>query len=59
MSKVTLHKDGDGEYPEGWSKEDEEAEREFVARGLVNWGEMRSWRFWIRKEWWSEWSRDG
>ena len=41
-------------YPEGWSKADEEAERDFLARGMINWGEMRSWRFWIRKEWWSE-----
>jgi hypothetical protein len=39
-------------YPANWTKEDEEAEREFLAKGMVNWREMRSWRFWIRKEWW-------
>jgi len=56
-SETSLHQvlSGKGEdCPEGWSKEDEEAEREFMAKGLVSWGEMRSWRFWIRKEWWSK-----
>ncbi|WVQ96249.1 hypothetical protein IAU59_003353 [Kwoniella sp. CBS 9459] len=38
--------------PEGWTKEDEEAEREFLSKGLVNWNELRTWRFWFRKEWW-------
>ena len=54
ISDASLRKDGHGEYPEGWSKEDEEDEREFMARGLVNWGEMRSGRFWVRRDWWSE-----
>ncbi|ORY31839.1 snare associated Golgi protein-domain-containing protein [Naematelia encephala] len=43
---------GGGEYPEGWSEEDEEAEREFMRKGMFDWEEMRSWKFWIRKEWW-------
>lgn len=43
-----------GEYPEGWTKEDEEAEKEFLRQGLVNWKKMGSWRFWLRKEWWCE-----
>lgn len=38
-------------YPEGWTKEDEDAEREFVAEGLFDWKDVRSWRFWIRKKW--------
>ncbi|OXG72222.1 cytoplasmic protein [Cryptococcus neoformans A2-102-5] len=42
----------EGEYPEGWTKEDEEAEREFMKRGMIDWNELKSWRFWIRKEWW-------
>lgn len=42
----------EGDYPEGWTKEDEEAEREFMKRGMVDWDELKSWRFWIRKEWW-------
>lgn len=44
----------EGEYPEGWTKEDEEAEREFMKRGMIDWNELKSWRFWIRKEWWCE-----
>lgn len=42
----------EGDYPEGWTKEDEDAEREFMKRGMVDWDELKSWRFWIRKEWW-------
>lgn len=42
----------EGDYPEGWTKEDEEAEREFMKRGMVDWDELKSWRFWIRREWW-------
>ncbi len=46
---------GKGEdYPEGWSKADEEAEKEFMAQGLIDWGSMKSWRFWIRAEWWGK-----
>jgi hypothetical protein len=44
---------GEG-YPEGWTKEDEEAEREFLARGMIDWDQMKSWRYWIRTEWWCE-----
>lgn len=44
----------EGGYPEGWTKEDEEAEREFMKRGMIDWNELKSWRFWIRKEWWCE-----
>ncbi|WVF68719.1 hypothetical protein IAT40_003491 [Kwoniella sp. CBS 6097] len=38
--------------PEGWTKEDEDAEREFLSKGMVDWNELKSWRFWFRKEWW-------
>lgn len=34
----------------------DEEEREMLKRGLFNWSELRSWRFWIRKEWWSAFS---
>ncbi|WVQ84285.1 hypothetical protein IAT38_006437 [Cryptococcus sp. DSM 104549] len=40
------------ERPEGWTKEDEEAEKEFLSKGMVDWNVLKSWRFWIRKEWW-------
>lgn len=40
------------EIPEGWTAEDEEAEREFLASSMFNWQELMTWRFWIRKEWW-------
>lgn len=45
----------DDEYPPGWTKEDEEAEAEFLKQSMFNWRELVSWRFWIRKEWWCEW----
>ena len=32
----------------------DEEEKEMLKKGLFNWTELRSWRFWIRKEWWSE-----
>ncbi|OCF43524.1 hypothetical protein I317_02674 [Kwoniella heveanensis CBS 569] len=38
--------------PDNWTKEDEDAEREFLSKGLVNWNELKTWRFWFRKEWW-------
>jgi hypothetical protein len=44
----------DDEYPPGWTKEDEEAEAEFLKQSMFNWRELVSWRFWIRKEWWCE-----
>jgi hypothetical protein len=31
----------------------DEEEKEMLKRGLFNWSELKSWRFWIRKEWWS------
>ncbi|WWC88340.1 uncharacterized protein L201_003250 [Kwoniella dendrophila CBS 6074] len=40
------------EYPEGWTKEDEDAEREFLKKGMIDWKQLSGWRFWIRKEWW-------
>ncbi|KAK6907837.1 hypothetical protein I203_101838 [Kwoniella mangroviensis CBS 8507] len=40
------------EYPEGWTKEDEDAEREFLKKGMFDWKKLTGWRFWIRKEWW-------
>jgi len=42
------------DLPPGWTKEDEEAERLFLAQGMFDWQSMKSWRFWIRKEWWCE-----
>ena len=43
-----------GDVPAGWTKEDEEAEREFMSRGLIDWQDMKHWKFWFRKEWWCE-----
>lgn len=45
------------EIPEGWTAEDEEAEREFLASSMFNWQELMTWRFWIRKEWWCKLER--
>lgn len=43
--------------PENWTKEDEEAEKEFLRKGLFDWKALMGWRYWIRKEWWGEsWS---
>jgi hypothetical protein len=42
----------EGETPDGWTKEDEEAEKEFLKAGLFNWRDLYSWRFWLRLEWW-------
>ncbi|WOO83356.1 Golgi apparatus membrane protein TVP38 [Vanrija pseudolonga] len=39
-------------YPDWWTMEDEEAERQYLQQGMFNWKELRSWRFWFRKEWW-------
>lgn len=47
------------EIPEGWTAEDEEAEREFLASSMFNWQELMTWRFWIRKEWWCKCARGG
>lgn len=44
----------EGEIPDGWTKEDEEAEKAFLKAGLFNWRELSNWRFWIRLEWWCE-----
>lgn len=49
----------EGDIPPGWTKEDEEAEREFLKAGLFNWRELSDWRFWIRLEWWCESSLEG
>lgn len=40
--------------PENWTKEDEEAEKEFLRKGLFDWKALMGWRYWIRKEWWGE-----
>ena len=40
--------------PENWTKEDEEAEREFLRKGLFDWKALMGWRYWIRKEWWGK-----
>ncbi|TYJ53388.1 hypothetical protein B9479_005988 [Cryptococcus floricola] len=42
----------EGDYPEGWTKEDEEEERQFLSQGMIDWNELKQWRYWIRKEWW-------
>ncbi|WVN90819.1 uncharacterized protein L203_106062 [Cryptococcus depauperatus CBS 7841] len=47
-----LERGKEDEYPEGWTKEDEAAEKEFMERGMIDWDEMKKWRFWIRLEWW-------
>jgi hypothetical protein len=43
---------GKNEFAEGWTKEDEEAERAYVAGGMFEWKQMMNWRFWIRRKWW-------
>lgn len=48
-----LDKDGIP-LPAGWTKADEEAEREFLQKGMIDWKSIRNWRFWIRKSWWGE-----
>ena len=43
--------------PEQLAEEDrslDAEEEEMLKRGMINWREMRRWRFWIRKEWWGE-----
>jgi hypothetical protein len=32
----------------------DEEEKQMLKKGLFNWTELRQWRFWFRKEWWSE-----
>ena len=41
-------------YPAGWTKEDQEAEEEYLKAGLFDWNALKKWKFWIRKEWWCE-----
>lgn len=58
----TLGTEGQGErvdengltLPPGWTKEDEEAEKEFLKQGMFDWKALMGWRYWIRKEWWGE-----
>lgn len=41
--------------PEQLAEEDrslDAEEQEMLRKGMINWREMRRWRFWIRKEWW-------
>jgi hypothetical protein len=42
------------DYPEGWTQEDMEAEKAFLKEGMLNWTDLRDWRFWIRAKWWCE-----
>jgi len=51
---VTKAHDFGPEYPDGWTQEDMEAEKEFLKAGLFNWRDLRDWRFWIRAKWWCE-----
>ena len=48
-SKYPTRADG---KPEGWTLEDDEAEREFLRTGMLDWRSMLSLKYWIRKEWW-------
>lgn len=43
-------------FPPGWNDEDRAAEERFIKEGMFDWRSMKSWRFWIRKEWWCKWS---
>ncbi|WRT68099.1 uncharacterized protein IL334_005074 [Kwoniella shivajii] len=43
---------GRKEIPHRWTEEDEDAEREFLSKGMIDWKRLKGWRFWIRKEWW-------
>jgi len=46
-------KDENGlDIPAGWDEKDEEAEREFMQKGMFDWRAFMGWRYWIRKEWW-------
>jgi hypothetical protein len=38
-------------------RELDEEEKAMLKRGMINWNELKSWRFWIRKEWICEFSR--
>ena len=42
------------DIPAGWDEKDEEAEREFMNKGMFDWKALMGWRYWIRKEWWGE-----
>lgn len=33
----------------------DEEEKEMLQKGLVDWDELKSWRFWFRREWLCEW----
>lgn len=61
LERVGVVPEGDrpDDFPPGWTTEDEAAEREFIKSGMFDWNAMRSWRFWIRKEWWCEFSHSG
>ena len=58
LERVGVVPEGDTpeDFPPGWTAEDEAAEKEFIKSGMFDWNAMRSWRFWIRKEWWCEFS---
>lgn len=45
--------------PPGWSRADEEAEREFLRQGMFDWKALMGWRYWIRKEWWGAYRMAG
>jgi hypothetical protein len=51
---VVAEHDQPGDFPPGWTAEDEAAEKEFMKSGMFDWNSMKKWRFWIRKEWWCE-----
>ncbi|KAK4684416.1 hypothetical protein P7C73_g5762, partial [Tremellales sp. Uapishka_1] len=37
--------------PVGWTKEDEEAEKAFLEKGMFDWKALMSWKYWVRREW--------
>lgn len=53
--RLTATADPNYKSPEQIAEEDrslDAEEQEMLRRGMINWREMRAWRFWIRKEWW-------
>lgn len=45
---------GKGKYAENWTKEDEVAEKAFLANGVFDRKKLMNWRFWFRLGWWCE-----
>lgn len=43
---------GKKKYAENWTKEDEEAEKVFLQKGMFDWKKMLDWKYWFRLSWW-------